>query len=90
MSGLSRDLLVPRDLDAPAGDVADRGDRVASLRPVLRVPVVAGSERVGERQGRRHQRVVLTHREHDDRPVCLRGAHRLTPSQSRLPPVQPP
>ena len=39
--------------------------------------MVAGPHHVGERQERRHQRVVAADREHDERAVGLRDAHRL-------------
>ena len=39
--------------------------------------VVAGAHHVGEREERRHQRVVLADRERDERAVGLRDAHRL-------------
>ena len=39
--------------------------------------MVAGAHHVGEREQRRHQRVVLADRQRDERPVGLRDAHGL-------------
>src|SRR5438045_1369019 len=62
--------------------VTDDGDRVAWLDAGDDRRVVAGAEHVGEREQRRHERVVLVHRQRVQRAVgewnpqslCLRGA----------------
>ena len=76
------DLLgaeAPRRDHAAQADraVADDGDRLAGPDVGGERGVVAGRHHVGEREQRRHQRVVLVDREDDERPVRLRDAHRL-------------
>ena len=73
------------------GAVADDRDGLARPDPRRERRVVAGAHHVGERQQRRHQRVVLADRQHDERPVRLRNAHRLALAAVELvPPHQPP
>ena len=58
--------------------VADDGDRLArARRRAATRGVVAGAHHVGEREQRRHQRVVLADRQRDERAVGQRDAHRL-------------
>ena len=59
----------------PDGAVADDGDGLAGTDLRGECGVVAGAHHVGEREQRRHQRVVRADRQHDQRAVCLRDAH---------------
>ena len=69
----------PRRDDAAEADRAIADHRHALPRADLRRErrVVARPHHVGEREQRRHQRVVAADREHDQRAVGLRDAHRL-------------
>ena len=73
----------PLGAETPGGDhaaqadgpVADDGHVLAGGDPRGTGGVVAGAHHVGEREQRRHQRVVLADREDDERPVRLGDAH---------------
>jgi hypothetical protein len=62
----------------PDGAVADDGHGVPGLDARHDGGVVAGAQHVGERQQRRHQRVVLADRQRVQRPVGVRDSHRLS------------
>ena len=59
----------------PDRAVADDGDGLAGADLRGERCVVAGTHHVGEREQRRHQRVVRADRKHDQRAVRLRDAH---------------
>ena len=64
--------------DHPAqadGAVADHGDGLAATGLRRDGGVVAGAHHVGEREQRRHQLLVRSDRQHDERAVGLRDAH---------------
>ena len=75
----------PLGAETPGGDhaaeadgaVADDGHVLAGSDPRGAGGVVPGAHHVGEREQRRHQRVVLVDREDDERPVRLGDAHGL-------------
>ena len=58
------------------GAVADDRHDLAGADPGGEGGVVARSHHVREREQRRHQRVVVAHRQDDERSVRLRDAHR--------------
>jgi hypothetical protein len=61
----------------PDGAVPDDRDRVPGLHARHHRGVVSGIQYVGERQQRRHQPVVLAHRQRVQRPVRQRHPHGL-------------
>ena len=60
----------------PDGAVADDGDGLAGTDLRGDGGVVTGAHHVGEREQRRHERIVRADRQHDQRAVRLRDAHR--------------
>ena len=66
--------ITPQSPTAPSPTTADG---LARADPRGEGRVVAGSHHVGQREQRRHQRVVLADRQHDERAVGLRDAHGL-------------
>ena len=73
---LGAEALGGDDAAEPDGAVADDRSGRARRHPRGERRMVTRSHHVGERQQRRHERVVLADRQHDERAVRERDAHR--------------